>query len=261
MIQSEIRPIAIGSVLFLALAGNIAAEVAEPVANPVRVLQQAVANSHAWMQVDLQRPLEYQQTVEIDDGEALRQEIRQIDERRPPEDRVRLVSVDRQSPDPKALEKFRKQQEENRKRADDDRRGSISFEHFDLTDARLLEHDGEQWLFEVPRAVSSMLGENNAAMAEHLRMQVEVDPAHPAGPYLTRLTVESTAAFKPGLIGKVERFRVQMNLTLHDSGRLVMDRMDVDIRARAMFRNIESRQTVAFSGYREHLASTASTAD
>lgn len=256
-----------------ALAVPVQADVATPTSDPLALLQQAVSNSRDWIRSNPNLALEYLQTVEIDDGEALRRQVRQVDERQPPALRVTLISVNGEPPDAQALGEFRKQRERDIKRArkadekaeqdadDEDRRVSISFQDFDLSDARLLEHRSDRMVFDVPNAVRSMLGESNSGMAEHLTMQVEVDPAAEPGPYLSRLTVESSAPFKPGMIGKVERFRMQMDLQLHDSGRLVMDRMDVDLRARALFRDIESRQQVAFSEYLAHPVAAGETAN
>ena len=237
-----------------------------PPGDELALLQQAVANSRDWIRPDPGTALEFRQIVELDDGEVLRRQERLVDERLPPLERVRLVSVDGGEPDAIALSDFRKQREQDIERAEqageEDRRVSISFEQFDLTDARLLERRADRVIYEVPNAVRSMLGENNAGMAEHLRMEVEVDPNAAPGPHLRRLTVESTAPFKPGMVGKVQRFFMQMDLDLHDSGRLVMEQLDVDLKARAMFRDIESRQQVRFTDYLAHpVAVEASTAE
>lgn len=247
--------------MLAAFAAPVQADVATPTGDPLTLLRQAVANSRDWIQSDPDLALEYLQTVEIDDGEALRRQVRQVDERQPPARRVTLISVNGEVPDDSSLSDFQKQREREIKRAEAaneaDRRVSVSFKDFDLTDARLLERRSDRLVFEVPNAIRSMLGEDNAGMAEHLKMQVELDPGAEPGPYLTRLTVESTAPFKPGLIGKVQRFRMQMDLALHDSGRLVMDQMDVDLHARALFRDIKSRQHVAFSDYIAHFVEEA----
>lgn len=233
--------------------GSVAIDAAD---DELALLQQAVANSRDWTQADPAVALEFRQIIEIDDGKLLRRQELLVDERLPPLERVSLVSVDGAEPDELALSEFRKQRQRDIERAEqadaDDRRVSISFTQFDLDDARLIEGDADRLVFAVPNALRSVLGVNNADMAKHLQMQVEVDPTAAAGPYLRRLTVESTAPFKPGLIGKVERFRMQMDLMLHDSGRLVVERMDVDVRARALFRDIASRQQVIFTDYRAH---------
>ena len=237
----------------------LAADIALVTTAPDKLLQQAVANSRDWFRSNPQIALEYLQTIEIGDDDSLQQQVRHIDERLPPEQRITLVSIDRQPPDDTAIAKFNKQRQQDLKSvdSDDDRRGPISLDGFDISDARLVGQREQRLVYEVPNAVHVMIGANNAGMAEHLRMKVEVDPDHIKGPYLTRLAVESIEPFKPGLLGKVEHFRMQMDLTLHDSGRLVMDRMDVDVRASAMFRNIETRRRVRFSDYQAHPAAPA----
>jgi hypothetical protein len=252
---------ALGALLLASAAA--AAEVIEPSDDALALLREAVANSRARLQPDPERPLEFLQRVESDNGKVLRRQLRRVDERLPPAERVVLVSIDDQPPDAEQLETFHKQRQRDREQrgSDKDRRVSISFEEFDLSGARLLtERDGRP-VYEVPNAVRSMIGESNAAMAEHLRMEVEVEPDSQHGPYLTRLLLESTQAFKPGLIGKVQQFRMQTALLLHDSGRLVFDRMDVDVEARAMFNDIERRERVVFSDYRVHPSTGGVSAD
>lgn len=215
-------------------------------------LEQAATNTSQWLNDVRRGRLEYRRIEHFIEGEDSERRILRVDQSKPAEQRVELLSIDGQPPDAEALAEFRKQRSEELERQDDDGTIRLRIAGFDPEGARLIARDGNLLVFDTPNALGSILtSERLRGLAEHLEMQVTVERTN-SGPYFKELHVFSTAPFKPGLIGKVRHFEMTLALQMLEPDFVTTARIDSDLAARAFFRNFQTRQHVEFIGHIVH---------
>lgn len=228
-------------------------------ANPMDILSQAVENTQAMMVGESPYKVVFIQTVEIDDGDSSEIRTIRVDTRQPQADRMELLEIDGQpaSAEQKAafLEELGDRQDESEEDSGDEDGASnrIVFSNLDTAEASMVSQAPGTMVFNVPHGTASIIPEAMADMAEHLSMQLFVDTRRADKPVIRVLRAFNEGSFKPGLIGKVKHFEMQMHLkrlSTHDL--LVLDELQVSVRAKALFRKIESTQHVVYTDYEIH---------
>lgn len=258
--MSLARPLAQALAALLIATGGARAQTPDP----LDVLEQAVANTQTLLQGEGPVDAVYLQAVETDNGDERQSRVLRIDTRKPLEDQVELVEVDGKPADAETRAAYRaeriKRIEEAREASadeDDDEEQestlSISFGNIDTHGARLISRADGTMRFELPNGAPAMTQGEAAEMAKHLTMEVEVVTTGPHAPYFGHMRAFNEESFKPGLIGKVKRFEMEFDLTLNEQPKLLLiTEMNIALRARALFRKIESNQRVAYTDHQFH---------
>ncbi|MDT8409328.1 MAG: hypothetical protein RQ741_06990 [Wenzhouxiangellaceae bacterium] len=239
--------------------------------HPLEMLEQAIENARTMMIGQSPHKVVFRQTVASGDGADSEVRVLHVDTRKAPEDRLELVAINGQAASDLERAAYRKERQEQlaaqRAAAADDGREEedgasvqILFGNFDITGASLLppdprSDDDEHRIFSLPHGAGAMVKGPAADMAEHMSMHVRVKTRSNVGPYIDGISVFNEKSFKPGLIGKVDRFEMDMRFAMiEDPGLLVPTEMNVSLKARALFKKIESTQRVTYTDHEVHAA-------